>query len=147
MAGGAVIVKGMTAPQTHTSTILLVENEAVIRLMLKEALGRERYRVMEVGDGNEATDTFRADRDVIDLVLLDLNMPEKDGLEVLEELISVNETVKVIIVSAYAPPEKSLGYTAFVPKPCQLRQLLGKASAFWRESCQRSIWSSATSSR
>tara|TARA_B100000686_G_C16447926_1_gene790473 strand:+ start:351 stop:749 length:399 start_codon:yes stop_codon:yes gene_type:complete len=112
-----------TPVQIQSSTILLVENEAVIRLMLKEALERMRSRVLEAGDGHEAAEAFRADRDVIDLVLLDLNMPGMDGLEV---LISVDEEVKVIIVSANAPPEKSLGYTAFVTKPYQLSQLLEK---------------------
>ncbi len=106
------------------TTILLVENEAVIRLMLKEALERKHYRVLEAGDGFEATETYRADRDIIDLVLLDLNMPGMDGLEVLKELISVDEEVKVIIVSANAPPNTSLGYTAFVTKPYQLSTLL-----------------------
>ncbi len=110
----------MEVPQR---TILVVENEAVIRLMLKDALERARYRVLEAGDGQVAAETYRSGRDSIDLVLLDLDLPGMHGLEVLDAMRTVDDRVKVIITSGNVPPGRSSEVSGCLTKPYRLHKL------------------------
>ncbi|MES1260419.1 MAG: ATP-binding protein, partial [Acidobacteriota bacterium] len=69
-----------------TETILLVEDEAAVRQMLREALNKAGYRVWEAGDGAEAITQWASRIDQIDIVVTDLVMPVMNGLRLSEEL-------------------------------------------------------------
>ncbi|MDP6776515.1 MAG: response regulator [Candidatus Latescibacteria bacterium] len=80
-------------------TILLVEDEANQRLLYQMELEDEGYHVVSASNGREALQ--EAQRARPDLVVLDLRMPQMDGLEALERMMSLNPKLPIIIHSAY----------------------------------------------
>jgi len=109
-------------PLNGRETILLVDDEEMIRDLGRQILTMEGYTVITAGDGREAVDLFLAERGTIDLVLLDLSMPRMSGLEVLERIRKVDPKVKVVLSSGYRAeevhdPERFSGASAFLSKP------------------------------
>jgi len=106
-------------------TILLADDDASIRTMVGRVLEAESYNVFFAKNGREAARRFKTDPP--DLVLLDLNMPEKDGWEAFEEMCAVNPMLPVIIITA-SPYEYEravqLGADALMEKPLNLPLLL-----------------------
>jgi two-component system response regulator AtoC len=82
-----------------TATILVVDDEQLIRWTLKERLAAHGYDVVEASSGAEALAAFG---DAIDLVLLDFRLPDTDGLTVLRQLKDVQPLVPVILLTAFA---------------------------------------------
>jgi hypothetical protein len=76
-------------------TVLVIEDEDILRLAVSKMLRRRGFFVIEAGDGRAGLDLFRCN-EKIDVVLLDLTMPGVPGREVLEELQRVRPGVKVI---------------------------------------------------
>jgi CheY-like chemotaxis protein len=85
-----------------TETILLVEDEAAVRQMLREALNKAGYRVWEAGDGAEAITQWASRIDQIDVVVTDLVMPVMNGLRLSEELRIRRPDIKVIFMSGHS---------------------------------------------
>jgi len=133
--------------------VLLVEdNEADVRLT-REALREagENVRLSSVGDGEQALAYLRrldgfADAPRPDLVLLDLNLPRKNGLEVLDELRadpSLAPIPVIMLTSSAARSDVEAAYArganAFVVKPLELdafMELIGAIRGFWLEVAQ-----------
>src|ERR1043166_1311561 len=89
----------MTRPE---KTVLVVEDDPWIRSLMADLLAGEGYSVVQASDGKAGLE--RAEENEPDVILLDLAMPEKSGLDVLHELKSSKPTrdIPVIVVSAYA---------------------------------------------
>jgi PAS domain S-box-containing protein len=85
-----------------TETILLVEDEAAVRRMLREVLSSEGYRVWEASNGADAITKWGADLKQIDLLLTDIVMPVMNGLTLAEELSIRRPVLKVIFMSGHA---------------------------------------------
>ncbi|HBA89793.1 MAG TPA: hybrid sensor histidine kinase/response regulator [Geobacter sp.] len=105
-------------------TILIVDDEAVIRDLCKRVL--HDYNVVEAGDGVEAYEIFL--HGGIDVILTDVMMPRRDGIELLKKLKEREPTVVVIIMTGFADKElilKALKADAddFITKPLNLLQL------------------------
>ena len=84
----------------------------------------EGYEVATAADGREALERFKADRP--DLVVLDVRMPEMDGLEVLARMLSIDRHVPVILFSAYSFYQDnflSWSADAFISKSSDLSKL------------------------
>ncbi|MEW6203257.1 MAG: response regulator [bacterium] len=79
--------------------ILVVDDEAHIRQLYKDELEDEGYDVLLAASGGEALKTI--EREHIDLVMLDIKMPDVNGLEILGKIKEINENLPVILVSAY----------------------------------------------
>ncbi|MFZ5772491.1 MAG: hybrid sensor histidine kinase/response regulator [Thermodesulfobacteriota bacterium] len=112
-----------------TETILLVDDEAEVRNFTKVLLGEKGYHVLLAEDGEDAVAVYRTNRDTIDLVLLDMIMPKKNGAEVFYELRKMNPEVKVIIVSGFSMDYQARqllkdGAAAFIQKPYRTDKLL-----------------------
>ena len=108
-------------------TILVVDDEASIRRTLREILEYEDFDVEEAVDGEEALDAIQ-DRSY-DLVLLDVKMPEVDGMEVLEEIADSTADLPVVMISGHGTIETAveatkLGAYDFIEKPPDLNRLL-----------------------
>lgn len=80
--------------------ILIIEDEANQRKLLKKVLSKEGYVISEAGSGEEGTDIFFKNN--FDLVLLDRKLTDKDGIEVLKDIKKINPIVPVIIITAFA---------------------------------------------
>ena len=112
-----------------TETVLLVDDEEMIRDLGKEILELSGYTVLTAATGNEAMDLYEKEREEISLVILDLIMPGMDGKQCLEELLKIDTQVRVLISSgfsadAHAKKTVALGAKGFVSKPYNAKQLL-----------------------
>ena len=79
------------------SRILLVDDDESFRKMLHETLQRAGYEVQDAANGKVALKLYR--QDPADLIITDLFMPEKEGLETIMELRRINPDVKIIAIS------------------------------------------------
>ncbi|HUL00039.1 MAG TPA: response regulator, partial [Nitrospirota bacterium] len=84
-----------------TETILLAEDNEIIRVLNRNVLQEFGYTVIEAIDGEEALQEFQEHRDRISLLILDVIMPKKSGREVFEEARRNNPNVKVLFTSGY----------------------------------------------
>ena len=84
-----------------TETILLVEDEAIVRQVTKATLEDHGYSVIEAVDGQEAVQLFQENRDRIRLVLFDVIMPRMNGRECYEKIRSLCPQVKTVFMSGY----------------------------------------------
>ena len=112
-----------------TETILLVDDEEMIRELGKRILERSGYTVLTAANGKEALNLYRKQGSEISLVILDLIMPEMGGKQCLEELLKIDPQVKVLIASGYSgggETKKTIetGARGFVGKPYDMRQML-----------------------
>lgn len=87
-------------------TILVVEDKESMAAMLKETLESEGYKVVSAGDGLEGINYLKEGK--IDLVLTDLKLPHKDGIEVLTVSKEENQLRPVIIMTAYGSVETAV---------------------------------------
>jgi len=86
--------------QCSTRKILLVENEENQRLLYEQELSEEGYHVLWAKNGREALKCL--EESLCDLVILDIVMPEMDGIEVLSKIVSRYKKMPVILHTAYA---------------------------------------------
>lgn len=114
-----------------TETILLAEDNMLVRGLVSDLLGQSGYRVIEAVDGEDAVAKFREEADSIQLLVLDVIMPKKNGRQVYEEIRAIKPDMKVIFTSGY-PAETFKGAEfddpdiSFVSKPVTPSDLLGK---------------------
>ncbi|HXA78897.1 MAG TPA: sigma-54 dependent transcriptional regulator [Candidatus Acidoferrales bacterium] len=107
--------------------VLLVEDKAELRAMLRKALERAGYTVEEAPDGSTAIDKVRSRRYL--MVLTDLKLPGNSGIDVLREARRVEPTLPVIIMTAYGSVEEAVtamkeGAFDFIQKPVDLDHLM-----------------------
>lgn len=108
-------------------TILIVDDEENIRLSLKGGLEDEGYNTLLAGCGEEAVRII--EKQDVDLILLDIWMPGKDGLQLLEELKNSGFTIPVIIMTGHGSIETAiratrLGALDFIEKPLDLNKII-----------------------
>ena len=87
--------------KSGTETILLAEDDAQVRNLLKEILSKAGYHVNEASDGSEAVEVFHKKRDDINLLILDVIMPKMNGKETYKKIIQMRPDIKVIFISGY----------------------------------------------
>jgi two-component system OmpR family response regulator len=115
--------------------ILVVDDETYIRDLVGTALRYEGFKVTEAGDGREAMDAIRSSRP--DLVVLDVMLPDFDGLEVTRRIRNEGIRVPVIFLTARdATEDKIAGLTVggddYVSKPFSLDELIARTRAILR---------------
>ena len=109
------------------STILVVEDEDLHRLLLKRILENKGYVVLEAANGAEGLEVLRTLK--VDLAIVDLEMPVMDGMEFTKWIKEINSGFPVIIVTAHAvnfSPQDILAANveAFIQKPIVTDELL-----------------------
>ena len=110
-------------------TILLVDDEEVIRELGKEILSKFGYTVLMASDGETALEIYRENKREISLVILDIIMPGMGGRICLEKLLKINPELRIIIESGYSTngPSKEVlkaGAKGFIGKPYNINQIL-----------------------
>ncbi len=113
-----------------TETILVVDDEESVRRLAETTLSMFGYSVLTATNGREGLEVFVREGPHIDLVILDLIMPEMGGIDCLREIKRIAPSTKVLIASGYAANghiERALeqGAHASVRKPYETKQLLG----------------------
>ncbi|MBI5632657.1 MAG: PAS domain S-box protein [Nitrospirae bacterium] len=84
-------------------TVLLAEDDTMVRELLRRYLADHGYRVLEASDGLQAVNIFQERWEEIDLLLTDVIMPGMNGWQVYDEAVRINPLVKVIFMSGYTP--------------------------------------------
>jgi CheY-like chemotaxis protein len=110
-------------------TVLVVDDEPAVREMAAMGLRHVGLEVLEAADGFEALNLCREHPEKIDLLLLDLTMPNLSGEETLRRLRMQGARQKVVLMSGYSANEatrrcQTLGAVAFVQKPFELAALV-----------------------
>lgn len=108
------------------SKILIIDDEISIRRTLKDILEYEKYEVQVAEDGIVGLELFKQDK--FDLVLCDIKMPGKDGIEVLEEMMQLSDT-PVVMISGHGTIDTAVdaikkGAFDYISKPFDLNRLL-----------------------
>jgi CheY-like chemotaxis protein len=112
------------------ASILLVDDDDEFLAMLSEVLERAGYQVQQASDGEQAIKLYR--KHPTDLVITDLVMPEKEGIQLIVELRRLNHKVKIIAISGagqtlqneYLRMAKALGAKRVLGKPFPVDQIL-----------------------
>ncbi len=117
--------------------ILVVDDEARMRKLVRDFLVRKDYQVVEAADGQEALDVFFEQND-IKLVILDVMMPKMDGREVLKEIRTYSK-VPVIMLTAKGDEQDELegfelGVDEYISKPFSPKILVARVDALLRRS-------------
>jgi len=107
--------------------ILIIDDEESIRHTLKDILEYEDYKVDTASDGEQGLRILKDEG--YDVVLCDVKMPKKDGMEVLEEALKMNPELQFIMISGHADIQTAVEATKkgaydFIPKPPDLNRLL-----------------------
>jgi len=87
---------------TGSETILVVEDDDAVRQLTRAILERGGYTVLEASDGRKAVQCFRERHKEIQLVLLDVVMPDMGGREALDEMLEIDPDVKALFASGYS---------------------------------------------
>ena len=113
-------------------SILLVEDEASLSMIIKDALEEEDFQVITAGNGLQGIDRFY--KYAPDLIIADVMMPEIDGFEMIRRIRKENKEVPVLFLSARSSTDDivfgfELGANDYVRKPFSLRELVVRAKA------------------
>ncbi|OGU11291.1 MAG: hypothetical protein A2075_10820 [Geobacteraceae bacterium GWC2_58_44] len=130
-AGKAEAEKRRSEPDREPAAagmVLIVDDEEMVRMVCCKMVQGLGYRTMVAGDGREAVELFRSHAEEISSVIMDLSMPQMDGLAASAELRRIRSGVRVILSSGYSEEEaaRRLGShdgAGFIQKPYDLESL------------------------
>ncbi len=109
-------------------TILVIDDERIIREMLKDVLDTLGYNSIFAKDGREGIEKFKENLDTVDLVMIDMNMPCFSGKEVIKLIRELKPRIKTVLVSGFGlngvlEEVMKEGFSAFLHKPFTLGEL------------------------
>lgn len=112
--------------------ILIVEDDKAIQNLLKIALKQEGHTVATVGSAREGIDY--AVKNIVDLIILDLGLPDMDGINVVQAVRGFNEKIPIIVVSARDDENEKIncldaGVNDYVQKPFSSAELMARVRA------------------
>ncbi|MGC8907897.1 MAG: PAS domain-containing hybrid sensor histidine kinase/response regulator [Desulfomonilaceae bacterium] len=118
-----------TLPPGGTETVLLADDEDMLRELGRDVLTAFGYKVLEASHGKEALAIYRERAADISLVMLDLNMPEMDGQQCMTEILKLNPKARILVITGFQEHVIKrrvlrLGAAGVVCKPYDVRQLL-----------------------
>jgi len=116
---------------TGKETILLVDDEEIILETVVAIVKRLGYSVFTAQSGHEAVQVYSENKDKVDLVILDMIMPDMDGGMVFNTLKNINKKVKVLLSSGCSPEGQAKaimarGCNGFIQKPFNIKNLSQK---------------------
>ncbi len=109
------------------TAILLVEDDKNQRLLYEQELKHDGYEVVTASDGKEALE--KVQKQLPDIVIMDINMPKMDGIEAMGRILSKNKAIPLILNTAYTNYKDSFMSwmaDAYVVKSSDLSELKGK---------------------
>ena len=119
-------------------SVLVVDDEALIRWSLAEMLGERGYTVIEAGDARMALAAIESAEEPFDVVLLDYRLPDSADLRLLEKVRLLAPTSQVIMITAHNSPELAQGAAALgayrvISKPFEVESLAALVNQARRE--------------
>ncbi len=113
----------------HTPTVLVIEDDEPTRLAMASWLAREGFLVLTAADGHEAVGHLERPLEPIDVVVLDVGLPDVDGIALCEKLREMYPTMPVVVCTGHAEPAEvarlvELGASRYFRKPVDPDELL-----------------------
>ena len=114
-----------------SGTILLVDDEEMVLDVSAKVLNKLGYTVLEAKNGIEAVETYKENQDRVDLIILDMIMPDMSGGEAYDKMKEINPHVRVLLSSGYSIDGQATeilnrGCDGFIQKPFNLKELSAK---------------------
>lgn len=117
--------------------VMIVDDEARMRKLVKDFLQKQNYEVIEAADGEEAIDKFFAEKDIA-LILLDVMMPKMDGWQVCREIRQYSKVPIIMLTARGDERDELMGYNLgvddYVSKPFSPKILVARVEAILRRS-------------
>ncbi|MBK9712686.1 MAG: response regulator transcription factor [Kouleothrix sp.] len=124
-----------------TQTILVVDDEAKLRDLIRVYLEQEGYRVVEAGHGREALYVARYEKPA--LIILDVMMPEMGGFEFMRAFAKESETPVIMLTAKVEDQDKivglELGADDYITKPFNVRELIARVRAVLRRTQRTAV--------
>ncbi len=109
-------------------TILVVDDEPSVRMVLARLLAKQGFAVIEAENGNEALEMVARHADALRLIILDMTMPQRDGLSTLQEIRKQQIDTPVVLISGYYSneliPQLDQLQAKYISKPFTAQTLL-----------------------
>ncbi len=117
--------------QGKGETILVIEDEKITRKFIVKVLEENGYKVLETNSIEEATDSFKRNKNKVKMIFTDIVLSDGSGLEFAEKIISENGKIKILLSSGYTDEKAELSHIAgknfdFLEKPYEVLDLLKK---------------------
>jgi signal transduction histidine kinase len=137
-SGGVSATRGTPDRRAEGGVVLVVDDEPTVRQVIHMGLERFGYRVLEAVDGASGIDRFRADVREIGAVVIDLSMPEVDGLELVRAIRALGSSVPIIAIVGLATSHqvqelRALGVRHLLQKPFGIAELLKPLAGYFAE--------------
>ncbi len=107
-------------------SLLVIDDEKLVRWAIQQIMGRENFRVVSASDGDEAME--KIEQDQFDVIITDLVMPGKNGIDVARKVKTLHPESKVIMMTAYSSEldkdeARKAGVSFFLDKPFQMDEV------------------------
>ena len=115
-------------------TILIVDDEARMRKLIKDFLVKNGFNILEAEDGEKALEVYNKNKKHINLILLDVMMPKIDGWTVLKKIREENKVIPIVMLTAKAEEQDELmgfeyGVDEYISKPFSPKILVARVTA------------------
>jgi len=119
-------------------TILIVEDEGIVRNMMKEALISKGYKIFTASDGKDGLKIYKKHKEEINLIITDLIMPELSGEDLYKKLSAIKEDIPFIFISGYPPTDINARISrkkgiVYLSKPFTLDDLFSRISGILKK--------------
>ena len=115
-------------------TILIVDDEARMRKLIRDFLAQKNFNILEAEDGEKALKVYNENKSKISLILLDVMMPKLDGWSVLRQIRQENTTIPIVMLTARGEEQDELfgfelGVDEYIAKPFSPKVLVARVEA------------------
>ncbi|WP_330210510.1 response regulator [Pseudomonas sp. AM4(2022)] len=114
---------------SHASTILVVEDDAIVRMLIVDVLEELEFTVLEAADAGEALAKVQDTNQVIDLMMTDVGLPDMDGKQLAIKARELRATLPILFASGYAENIDVPAGMQVIGKPFSIDQLRDKVKS------------------
>ncbi|MDQ0740366.1 response regulator [Pseudomonas sp. W4I3] len=111
------------------STILVVEDDAIVRMLIVDVLEELEFKVLEAADAEEALEVVKNIEQTIDLMMTDVGLPDMDGKELANQVRTLRPTLPILFASGYAENIDVPADMQVIGKPFSIDQLRDKVKS------------------
>ena len=114
---------------SHASTILVVEDDAIVRMLIVDVLEELEFKVLEAADAEEALKMVKDTGQIIDLMMTDVGLPDMDGKQLATKARELRATLPILFASGYAENIDVPAGMQVIGKPFSIDQLRDKVKS------------------